>query len=276
MIGVREIGAVDVGLLDKELLLIHAKGIPLRQFFRPVGQLSVLGHDAHPFLIGEDGVAQFVPAAVEEMHVADLLDPLRRGMMWRVRATRYVIDKERLVGRDFLELLHVLDRLVCHRCGQIPARMALEGIDGCRIAVQVRLPLAGVAADKAIEVLEAHAVRPLIEGPGLGRLIEGSVVILAEPRGRVTVLLQDFADGAVLLPDNRVVARESSRDFAHHTEASHVVVAAGDQRSARGRAQRGGVEIGVTQSVFCDSIHCGGRYDAAEGTRCAETARRPS
>ena len=54
--------------------------------------------------------------------------------------------------------------------------------------------LAGVAADEAIEVLEAHAVRSLVEGPGLGRLIEGRVVILAEPRGRVPVLLQDGAD----------------------------------------------------------------------------------
>ena len=148
--------------------------------------------------------------------------------------------------------------------------IALEGVDGRRIAVQVRLPLAGVAADEAIEVLEAHAVRPLLEGPGLGRLIEGRVVILAEPRGRVPVLLQDCADGAVLLPDDRVVARESRRDFAYHPEAGHVMVAPGDQCRARGRAERRGVEIRVTQPVLRDAIQCRGRNDAAERARRAE------
>ena len=234
--------------------------------------LGVRRHDAQPLLIGEDGLAQLVPAAVEQMHVADLLDPLRRRMMRRVRAARHVIDEERLVGRDLLELLHVLDRLVGHGRGQVPARLALEGVDGRRIAVQVRLPLAGVAADEAIEVLEAHAVRPLVEGPGLGRLIEGRVVILAEPRGRVPVLLQDGADGAVLLPDDRVVARESRRDFAHHPEAGHVVVAPGDQCRARRRAERRGVEIRVAQPALRDAIQCRCRNDAAEGARRAEAA----
>ena len=270
VVGVGEVGAVHVGLLDEELFLIPTEGIPLRQFLRPGSQLGVLGHDAQPLLVGEDGLAQLVPAAVEQVHVADLLDPLRRRMMRGVRAARYVIDKERLVGRDLLDLLHVLDRLVGHGRGQVPAWFALEGIDGRRIAVQVRLPLAGVAADEAVEVLEAHAVRPLVEGPGLGRLIEGRVVILAEPRGRVPVVLQDGADGAVLLPDDRVVARKPRRDFAHHAEAGHVVVAPGDQCRARRRAERRGVKIRVAQPALRDAIQCRGRNDAAERARRAE------
>ncbi len=191
-----------------------------------------------------------------------------RGM----RAAGHVVDEERLLGRDRLDLLHVLDRLVGHGRGQVPARLALEGVDGRRIAVQVRLPLAGVAADEAIEVLEAHAVRPLVEGSGLGRLIEGRVVILAEPRGRVPVVLQDGADGAVLLPDDRVVTRESRRDFAHHAEAGHVVVAPGDQCRARRRAERRGVEIRVTHPALRDAIEGRCRNDATEGARRAEPA----
>ena len=192
----------------KSFFCSQLERFPLRQFLRPGGQLRVRGHDAEPLLVGEDGLAQLVPAVVEQVHVADLLDPLRRRMMRRVGAARHVVDEERLVGRDLLELLHVLDRLVGHGRGQVPARIALERIDRRRVAEQVRLPLAGVAADEAVEVLEAHADRPLVERPGLGRLIERRVVILAEPRGRVAVLLQDGADGAVLLPDDRVVARE--------------------------------------------------------------------
>jgi hypothetical protein len=50
--------------------------------------------------------------------------------------------------------------------------------------------LAGVAADKAVEIIESHADRPPVERPGLGRLIGRRVVVLAEPRGRVSVRLQ--------------------------------------------------------------------------------------
>ena len=192
----------------KSVFSSRLRRVPLRQILRPRGQLGVGRHDAEPLLVGEDRLAHLVPAGVEQMHVADLLDPLRRRMMRRVRAARHVVDEERLVGRDLLQLLHVMDRLVGHGRRQVPARIALEGEDRRRVAEQVGLPLAGVAADEAVEVLEAHADRPLVERPGRGRLVERRVVILAEPRGRVPVLLQDGADRAVLLADDRVVARD--------------------------------------------------------------------
>ena len=170
IVGVGEVGPIDVRLLDEELLLVPTEGIPFRQSLRPRRQLGVLGHDAQPLLVGEDGLAQLVPAVVEEMHVADLLDPLGRGMMRRMGGARHVIDEPRLAGSDLLELLDVLDGLIGHRRLQVPAGIALEGVDGRRVAEQVRLPLAGVAADEAIEIIEAHSVRPLIERPGLARL----------------------------------------------------------------------------------------------------------
>ena len=184
IVGVGEVGPIDVRLLDKELLLVPAEGIPFRQSFRPRCQLGILGHDAQPLLVGEDGLTQLVPAVIEEMHVADLLGPLRRGMMRRMGGARHVIDEPRLAGSDLLVLLDVLDGLIRHRRLQVPAGIALEGVDGRRVAEQVRLPLAGVAADEAIEILKAHSVRPLIERPGLARLERGRVVVLAEPRGR--------------------------------------------------------------------------------------------
>ena len=84
MVGVGEVRAVDVGLLDEELLLFEAERIPFRQLLRPGGQLGVRRHDAEPLLVGEDGLAHLVPALVEQVHVADLLDPFRRRMMRRV------------------------------------------------------------------------------------------------------------------------------------------------------------------------------------------------
>src|ERR1700746_2788966 len=127
-------------------------------------------------------------------------------MMGRVSTARDVIHEERLSGRDLLALLHVLESVVSHRSGEIPTGMPLEGVDCCRIAEQVRLPLAPVAADEAGEIFEAHPRRPLIEWAGLARLVKGRVVVLAKPRRRVTVFLEDLADRAGILPDNRIVA----------------------------------------------------------------------
>src|SRR5207244_9137758 len=120
-------------------------------------------------------------------------------------------------------LLHVMDRVVSHRCGQIPTGITLKRIDGSRVAEQVRLPLTGVAADKAIKIIEAHPDRPLIKGAGLARLIKRRVVVLAEPRSSVAVRLQDRADRAAILLDDRVVTREARRRFAHDAEAGHVM-----------------------------------------------------
>ena len=280
MIGVCLVRGIDLHLLDEELLLLPVEGVPLGQLgaavsflpVRPRGQLRVLGHDAELLLVGENGLPQFFPAIVEEMHGADLVDPFLRRMMRRVDAARYVIDQERLVGRQLLELLDVLDGLVGHGRGQVPAGIAPERIDGRRIAEQVRLPLAGVAADKAVEIIEAHTVGPLIERPGLAVLVERRVVVLAEPRGRVAVLLQDGADGALLDRDDRVVTREPRGDFAYHPEAHRVMVASGDDRRPRRRAERRGVEIGVTQPVFGDAIQGRGRDNPAKSGRRAEAA----
>ena len=257
----------------------QAQRIPARQLgavvdvlsVRPRRQFRVRRHDAEPLLVGEDGFAQLFPAVIEQVHVADLVDPFRRRVVRRVRGARHVVDKERLLRCQGLQLPHVLDRLVGHRRGQIPARIALERIDRRRVAEQVGLPLAGVAADKAVEVLEAHAVRPLFEGAGLAVGEEGGVVVLAEPRGRVAVVLEDGADRALLDRDDRVVAGETGGDFAHHAKAHRVVVAPGDQRRPRRRAQRGGMEIGVAQTALGDAIKRRGRDDAAEGARCAKT-----
>ena len=233
VVGVGEIGAVHVSLLDEEFLLFPIERIPLRQAIRPCGQLSVVGHNAQFLLVGKDGVADFVPAAIEEVHVADLLDPFRSRMMRRVCTARHVINEERFVRRNLLELFHVLDRIVSHRCRQIPTGLPLKRIDGRRVAEQVRLPLAGVAADEPVKILEAHTDRPLMERTRLARLIKWRVVILAEPRRRIPVLLENLTNRSAIPLDDRVVTRKSRRRFAHDTKAGYVMVAASDQRRAR-------------------------------------------
>src|SRR5208282_5747749 len=73
VVRVSQVGSKDIGLFDKQLLLFPAEGIPLRQILRPLREFRVLWHDPQSFLIGKDGFAYFVPALVEQMHIADLL-----------------------------------------------------------------------------------------------------------------------------------------------------------------------------------------------------------
>ena len=104
MVRIGEVGGVDVHLLDEQPLLHRTERVPLGQFLRPGRELGVRRHDAQSLLVGEDRLAQLVPAPVEELHVADLLDPLRRRMMRRVRTAGDVIDEEGLLGRDGLDI----------------------------------------------------------------------------------------------------------------------------------------------------------------------------
>ena len=249
----------------------------LQQIVRPRRQLGVLRDHAELLLVGEDLVAQRVPALVEQVHVADLLDPFRRRVVRRVGAARHVIEEERHRRVDVVELVQPVDGVVRHRGGQVPLPGLPDiGIDRRGVAEQVRLPLAGVAADEAVEILEAHAGRPLVERPGLARSPGRRVVVLAEPGGAIAVLQQDAADGGVVLADDAVVAGEARRRLGNHAEADRMVVAPGDQRRPRRRAQRGRVEIGVAQPVIGDAVERRRRDHAAEGARARRSRRRRS
>ena len=140
-------------------------------FSRSFGQgvsLAFCGMTPSRFWFAKIVLAQLVPALVEQLHVADLLNPLRRRVVRRVGAAGRVVDEEGLVGRQRVDAVHVVDRLVGHRRHQVVAGVALERIDRRGVADEVaRLPLVGVAAHEAVEVLKAHAGRPLIERTGL-------------------------------------------------------------------------------------------------------------
>ena len=59
----------------------------------------------------------------------------------------------------------------------------------------------------------------------------------------------------VLRTDDRVVAGIAGGHLADDAEAHGVMVAAGDQRGARRRAQRGGMELRVAQPRLGDAVH---------------------
>src|SRR5208282_93224 len=108
-----------------------------------------------------------------------------------------------------------------------------------RIAKEVGRPLIGLAAHEPVEILEAHADRPLVERPGHAVLKAGGVMFFAKPRGGVTVVPQDRADGSVLRPDDGVIARITSGQLADYPKTHRVMIAPRDESCPRGRAERG-------------------------------------
>ncbi len=95
-------------------------------------------------------------------------------------------------------------------------------------------------------------------------------MVLAEPGGRITVLLEGQCAVRVLGPDDGVVAGIAGRAFGDHAEAGAVMVPAGEQRGPCRRAERGVVHLGVAQAPLGKLVQGGRRHEAAEGGVRAE------
>ena len=264
-------GGEDLDLLDEEFFLLGRAIVPVLEHLRRPGlQLGVRRNHPKALLVLENPLPQLVPAVVKKMHVVDLVHPFLGRVMRRVRGAGNVITEERLARIDLVQAVHPVNRIVGHGGNEIPARLALEGIDLRGVAEQVRLPLIGVTADEPVEILKAHADRPLVERSDRAGLEGRRVVVLAKPRCGETVVQQDAADGGLVLGDDAVVARKARGLFRDDAKTRRVMVAPGNQRGARRRTERGGVNVIVAQPGLCDAIHGRCRDDAAEGARHAE------
>ena len=266
VVAVGGVGGEDLHLPNEELLLLGGQLVPwFEDVIRPGLELGVGRDHAELLLVFEDLLTELVVALVEEMHGADLVDPLLGRMVRRVGGARRILDEERLRGHRLIHAIQVIDRVVGHAGDQVPLRFALEGIDLGGVAVEVRLPLVGIAADEAVEVLEAQAGRPFVERSRLAGGEGRGVVVLAEPRRGVAVVEQDPSDGGLVVRDDAVVTGEPRGLLGNHTKAHRVVVPSGDQRGARRRTECGRVDVVVAQTVLRDTVHRRRRNDAAEG-----------
>ena len=191
--------------------------------------------------------------------------------MGRVRRAGREVDEERLVRHQRLLLLDPVDRLVGHVLGEVVALLRrLRLLDRHRVAVDRGRVLVRLAADEAVEVLEARARRPRVERAHRARLPDGHLVALAELRGRVAVQLQRLGERRARVRADRVVARRRGRDLGDAAHADRVVVPSGQQRLARRRAQRRRMEAVVLEAVGGEPLG-GRRVDrAAEGARRGE------
>ena len=232
-------------------------------------QLRVRRDDAELLLAREGPLAQRVPAVVELARV--LVRPLRRHVVRRVRRTGREVGEERLVGHERLLLVHPGDRLVGHVAHEVVALLGRAiRLDRRRPLVERRVVLVRLAADEAVEVLEAAARRPVVERPHRARLPDRHLVALAELRGRVPVELEDLRQRRARVRAHRVVARRGRRDLRDPAHADRVVVATAQQRRAGRGAQGRRVEAVELQPAGRETLRVGRRARSAERARRAE------
>ena len=234
-----------------------------------LGQLRLGRDHAQLLLPGEGLFPQLVPALVELALV--LRRPLRRHVVRGVGRPRREVHEEGLVGHERLLPAHPLDGVVGQVLGEVIALFGgLVQLDRRGAFVERGVVLVGLGADEAVEVLEAAAGRPGVVRAGGAGLPTRHFVALAELGGGVAVQLERLGQRGAGLGADRAVAGRRGGHLGDAAHADRVVVAPGQQRLARRRAQRGGVEAVVLQPVRRQPL--GGRRvaRAAEGGRGAE------
>ena len=98
VVGVGEVGGVNVRLPDEQPLLVRREIVPLGRSFGHGVNLRVLGNDAEPLLIGKY-LSRTISSPVEQMHVPEL-QSIRSRVMRRVCSARRVVEEKRLVGAN--------------------------------------------------------------------------------------------------------------------------------------------------------------------------------
>ena len=209
--------------------------------------------------------AQCIPTVVEPAR--ELVDPFLVYVVWRVHGGRREVTEEGLVRCRRTLPLDPRDRLVGEIFGEVIPGSTDVRRDRSRLVVDGWFPLRRLGSHDSVEAVEAHSGWPTIERPGGALFPRRCEMPLAEARGAVARHAKYLCDGCRLGRNCAVVSGERIRDLGDTTHVNRVVVPAGEQCRAGGRAECGGVELVVLQSALCHVIEAG-RWDGS--AECAE------
>ena len=227
------------------------------------------GDDPQLLLAREGLLAVGLPAVVELAGV--LVGPLLGHVVRRVRGPEAEVQVEGLVGVDLPRVGDELDRLVDEVGGEVVALLRRRRrLDLVVVVDEVGIPLAGVAAEEAVEALEAARQRPAVVGPRRRLLVARRQVPLADHVGVVAVLEQHLGEHAVLERHDAVVAGVAGGELGDAGHAVAVVVAPGDDAGAARRAERRGVHVVEAQAVGGERVEVRRLDRAAVAAEVAE------
>ncbi len=243
-VGVLGVTGEDLHLAGVELLLGVGERVPGREEVRPRGEFGILRDDPKLLLACDDFFAQLVPALVEFALV--LVGPFFGDVVRRVAAAGRVEHHPRLGRHPALAPVQPFDGLVGDVVGEVVvlAVLAFRHTQRPVVLGDDRVVLAGGAAQEAPPVVEAPRLRPVVERAGRALHVVRGEVPLAEPAGDVAVFLEDARKRRADSGHGGGVAGEGAGIFGDRAEADPVLVAPGQQRGARRRADGRHVKAG--------------------------------
>ena len=140
-------------------------------------------------------------------------------MVRRVVGARAEPHEPRLRRVAGLLVADHLDGLVGEVLREVIALLRPVGlVDEPVVFDQIRIPLVGLAAEEAVEAIEALLQRPLLAARARGDVLLGNVVVLAQPERAPAVVLED-------LPDRGALGRECGRSRREIRSAPSVMQA---------------------------------------------------
>ncbi len=268
-IGVREEAGERLHESRVHGALVGRECLPVLDPRRSRGQQRPRRHDAELELPREGPRAPILPAGVEAAAIA--LDPRARRLMRRVHRAGSEIQEERLPRRGVAQVLDAPNRRVDQILGQVVALLGrARRRDEPVVSHQLGGPLIGVTPVESVEVLEAHGERPALERAGRGLLPARRQVPLAHGERAVAGVAEYTRQCRGARRDARVVAGEAHRDVGEEAHAHRVVIAAGEQRRARGRAHRRDVEAVEAQAAGGEPVDHRRRDVGAEAAELGE------
>ena len=258
-----EPGQLGIGVGEKAGEALHESGrhplFPGRQLVPgrdPVGTRRHLGarwEEPGGLLASEGRLPPPVPTSVEVTAIA--LDPLPRGMVRRVARPRAEVEKKRPIDVNGAQITEIGDSSVGQVGAQVVALLDRAGRqDRMVVVVEGGDELVGLAAMEPIPAVEAAGEGPRMARGGHVRLVVGCEMPFADRVGGVALSPQDLREEAVLTGDLTVVAGIAHGQIGHSAEAVAVVVASREQAGPRGRAQRGGVEVGEPEATLGQAV----------------------
>ena len=178
--------------------------------------------------------------------------------MGRVVRSRAELHVPGLVGTRLLAVGDEGDGLVGEVLRHVVAVLGqVRLVDVVVVLDEVGIPLVRLAADEAVEAVEAPRDGPLrlrrAHRPRVGR----DVVVLADPERVVAPLAQHLGQERVLHRDVGVRPGVARGRLGDAGVAVLVVVASGEEARPGGRAQRGGVPLRVGEALVREPLHRG-------------------
>ena len=159
-------------------------------------------------------------------------------------------------GRECLVVAQPVDALSREVLGQVVFRI-VRRLDRVGILEQPRLPLGRLAGKKSVEIVEAMPVGQRSNGPIDVVWLAGVLCHLPNAAVLYPYWCKHLRDRRRLLRDDAGIAIEVHRALGDGARADALVVAPGQQRGARRRADRSGMERTVADALMREPLSVG-------------------